>query len=195
MQNAGPNLRALCVIVAIIASGCSYGPEHLDDLYAERSRVQGIIEGIERQYRIASRDPELQRQRMERHAADLAAIRARQERERVGQEEARRTAQAERELLAKAAAEEAAFLASLSPEQRLQWMVHQEQMAALRRQEQLEKERIAAQRTMLKETLEQQDRESRRRVILGEKQRIEIEHVPSPYAPTAGEIMLQQQRR
>ena len=104
---------AAAVLVLFLAAGCEYGPEHLDAFYRERDRWQALIDGVEARHHLPSRDT----------ARREAAERALEERA----DEERRFAE---------------WLATLTPEQRFEWMKLREELAARERMHQAEMEAL-----------------------------------------------------
>jgi hypothetical protein len=108
-------MRVIAGVAAalLLAVGCEYGPEHLDAFYRERDRWQALIDGVEARHHLPSRDT----------ARREAAERALDERA----DEERRFAE---------------WLASLTPEQRFEWMKLREELAAKERMHQAEMEAL-----------------------------------------------------
>jgi outer membrane PBP1 activator LpoA protein len=134
-------MRLAAGLAAVFLAGCEYGPEHLDALYFQRDHFQRLIDGVEARNELASRDKP-------KREAVLAAV------------EDERRARAEREKLYQE------WLKSLTPEQRFQWMMKQEELSVLRA-------RTGTGEWMHIEEMEALERERRRKIIYGDQQRVD----------------------
>lgn len=113
--------------VCFAGAGCGLGPQHLDAFYSTRDHYQRLIDKIESEHKLVSRDAG----RRAQEVAELDAKRAVQ----AQGVDARRKEEEERQRSFDA------WFATLTPEQRFQWMLAEHQA---RIQREMEKEKQLA---------------------------------------------------
>jgi hypothetical protein len=152
----------------LLLAGCAYGPEHLPQLRSERDRLQSTIWEIERQHGFSLSESGLEQKEKELLAAAQELEKGRDE---VAQgltsmEERERKLQEGQEGLQAAELEvekaKRFWFSSLTAQERLQWLMHEDEMEIHRAQLKLAVEEKERDRLFATQLLEAQRREADR---------------------------------